>query len=255
MTTLDTTDISLPITPKKKKEPTLLQLSYNDEYLYEICVDEVGRGCLFGPAYVCAVVLPKDGSFNLKDVKDSKKFSSKKKRKDVSQYICENALVYSVESIDSKQIDEINILKAVMLGMHKCIRNCIQQLKEKQLLPTHTHTNEHQHQKNILCVIDGNYFTPLHMFDESTETIVEIPHVTIEQGDAKYAGIAAASIVAKVSRDSYITQLCETHPDLIDKYGLDTNMGYGTKKHMDGIRSHGITDWHRRSFAPCSNYG
>lgn len=239
-----TTDVTIP---KRKREPKpLLQLSYNNEYTYEICVDEVGRGCLFGPAYVCAVVLPKYGSFELKDIKDSKKFSSKKKRKDVSEYICKNALVYSVESVDSKQIDDTNILKAVMLGMHKCIRNCIQQLIDKDLITTTTN-------KNILCVIDGNYFTPLQLFDNSSETIVEIPHVTIEQGDAKYAGIAAASIVAKVSRDIYISQLCEERPDLVDKYGLDTNMGYGTKKHMDGILSHGITEWHRRSFAPCAN--
>ena len=244
---MTTINVTTDTTPKRKREPKpLLQISYNNEYTYEISVDEVGRGCLFGPAYVCAVVLPKDNSFELKDIKDSKKFSSKKKRKEVSEYICKNALIYSVESVDSKKIDETNILKAVMSGMHKCIRNCIQQLKDKHLITTIT-------DKNILCVIDGNYFTPLQMFDNSSETIVEIPHVTVEQGDAKYAGIAAASIVAKVSRDTYICQLCEERPDLVDKYGLDTNMGYGTKKHMDGILSHGITEWHRRSFAPCAS--
>jgi ribonuclease HII len=78
--------------------------------------------------------------------------------------------------------------------------------------------------------------------------------MTIEGGDNKYASIAAASILAKVERDTYIEQLCEQNPELSEHYGIDSNKGYGAKKHMDGIKQYGITIWHRRSFAPCKNY-
>lgn len=231
--------------PKNKASEELLEPVYDNKYKYEICIDEVGRGCLFGPAYICAVILPKEGSFSLKNIKDSKKFSSKKKIKEVSNYIKENAVMYHIESVDSTLIDEINILKAVMRGMHNCIKQCAKQLKEKGFIS--------MAKDDILCVIDGNYFQPYYFFDEASETLTEMPHVTVEQGDAKYAGIAAASIVAKVARDEYILELCDKHPELVDKYGLHTNVGYGTKKHLDGIREHGITAWHRKSFAPCKH--
>jgi len=81
-----------------------------------------------------------------------------------------------------------------------------------------------------------------------------MPSVTIEQGDAKHMGIAAASILAKAARDDYILELCEQYPDLVTRYSLDTNMGYGTKAHLDGIRTHGISQWHRRTFGDlCKN--
>jgi ribonuclease HII len=98
------------------------------------------------------------------------------------------------------------------------------------------------------AVIDGNYFTPYRVFDKTTESICEMPHVTIEQGDGKYMAIAAASILAKTARDNYISELCQTYPDLVTRYSLDKNMGYGTKAHLDGIREHGITQWHRKTF-------
>jgi len=81
-----------------------------------------------------------------------------------------------------------------------------------------------------------------------------LPFTTIEGGDNKYTAIAAASILAKVERDNYISELCEQNPDLAEKYGIDSNKGYGAKKHMDGIKEHGITIWHRRSFGICKNY-
>ena len=101
-------------------------------------------------------------------------------------------------------------------------------------------------------LIDGNYFNPVTSFNKTTNQIETIPHVTIEGGDNKYASIAAASILAKVERDNYIADLCKNNPELADHYGIDTNQGYGTKKHMDGIKQYGITIWHRKSFAPCS---
>jgi ribonuclease HII len=74
----------------------------------------------------------------------------------------------------------------------------------------------------------------------------------VEKGDSTYYSIAAASILAKVARDDYILDLCEQHPYLVERYGLDKNKGYGAKKHMDGIREHGITEWHRKSYRPCN---
>jgi ribonuclease HII len=117
-------------------------------------------------------------------------------------------------------------------------------LKENHLLdqPLETYDNE------IMAIIDGNYFNPYTWFDQKTQCIRELPFVTIEQGDAKYVGIAAASILAKVARDEYISELCEKYPLLTDYYSLNTNMGYGTKAHMNGIKEHGITEMHRKTF-------
>ena len=224
---------------KPRAPVTPLQLMYNDSTDYEICIDEVGRGCLFGRTYIACVILPKDGSFSGKDIKDSKKFSSKKKIKAVSDYIKQNALYWHIESIESTIIDEINILQAVMRGMHECIRNALDHLTTKNKI---TDINK------TMAVIDGNYFKPYHWFNPTTEVVNELPAVTIEQGDAKYMGIAAASILAKVARDEYVADMCSKYPILSTRYGLETNMGYGTKKHLDGIKEHGITQWHRRTF-------
>ena len=221
---------------------THLQWVYDEKNKYEICIDEAGRGCLFGRVYIASVVLPKDPNlFSSKDIKDSKKFSSKKKIRQVAEYIKTNALAWNVAYIEHTVIDDINILQAVMRGMHECIRKTLAGLGAGGA--------------PVMAVIDGNYFTPYCYFDQDTETIVQLPHVTVEKGDSLYVGIAAASILAKTARDDYILDLCSSHPDLATRYGLDTNMGYGTKKHMDAIKEHGITEWHRSSFAPCRNGG
>jgi ribonuclease HII len=103
-------------------------------------------------------------------------------------------------------------------------------------------------------LIDGNYFNPLTVFNKKTNKIESVPHITVEGGDNKYTAIAAASILAKVERDKYIDQLCAENPNLVEHYGIDSNKGYGAKKHLDGIKEHGITIWHRRSFGICKNY-
>ena len=220
---------------------------YDINNKYELCIDEAGRGCMFGRVYIACVVLPKDpDSFNGKDIKDSKKFSSKKKINNVAQYIKDNALAWHVSFVESSVIDEINILQSVMKGMHDCIRNVIGKVNSLD--------NIDNSLENFMGIIDGNYFTPYMSFDNTKQCICEMPHVTIEQGDAKYMGIAAASILAKTTRDNYVLELCKEYPVLIDRYGLDSNMGYGTKKHLDGIRDHGITQWHRRTFGEaCKN--
>jgi ribonuclease HII len=127
--------------------------------------------------------------------------------------------------------------------MHNSILEVRKQFNEK--------VNE---ESRFHLLIDGNYFNPVTMVDKKTNMIKVIPFDTIEGGDNKYSSIAAASILAKVYRDKYITDLCCEHPDLISKYCLDSNKGYGAKKHIDGIKEHGITIWHRRSFGICKNY-
>jgi ribonuclease HII len=220
---------------KKKRVPAPLLERFYDGGGYELCIDEAGRGCLFGRVYIACVVLPKDAdAFDGKDIKDSKKFTSKKKLQDRADYIKEKALCWHIASMDAAVIDEVNILHAVMRGMHECIRAVLDSGK----------VGLHE----SMAVIDGNYFTPYRSFDESIQSIYELPHVTVEQGDAKYMGIAAASILAKNARDNYVTELCSQYPVLSERYGLHTNMGYGTKTHLDGIRAHGITQWHRRTF-------
>jgi ribonuclease HII len=223
-----------------KKEALLLNRFYNESNLYEFALDEVGRGCLFGRVYVACVVLPKDPTVFIgadgTNIKDSKKFSSKKKLAEVAEYIKRNAVVWNISWIDAAEIDKINILQATMKGMHQCIDQVFVQLGGFSNLD------------KCLATVDGNYFNPYRRFDLSNNTICELPHITVEQGDAKYMGIAAASILAKNARDDYVLEMCQQYPELVERYGLDTNMGYGTKRHLDGIREHGITQWHRKTF-------
>jgi ribonuclease HII len=227
----------------KKEKQVLKKYHIEDKNIYEIGVDEAGRGPLFGRVYTAAVILPKDDSFEHSKVKDSKKFTSKKKIEEAAEYIKSNALAWYVSYEDEKTIDEINILQATQKSMHNSILEVRKQFNEK--------VNE---ESRFHLLIDGNYFNPVTMVDKKTNMIKVIPFDTIEGGDNKYSSIAAASILAKVYRDKYITDLCCEHPDLISKYCLDSNKGYGAKKHIDGIKEHGITIWHRRSFGICKNY-
>ena len=230
----------------KKQEP-LKKFHINDPNIFEIGVDESGRGPMFGRVYTAGVILPKDDTFDHSKVKDSKKFHSKKKIEEAAEYIKSNALGWYVSYEDEKTIDEINILQATQKSMHTSIlevrKQYIQKMKEEG--------NENY---SFHLLIDGNYFKPITILNKKTSKIESIPYDTIEGGDNKYTAIAAASILAKVFRDKYIDDLCVEYPDLITKYGLDSNKGYGAKKHMDGIKEHGITIWHRRSFGICKNY-
>jgi ribonuclease HII len=196
----------------------------------EIGVDEAGRGPLFGRVYCAAVILPLEMDFSF--IKDSKKFTSKKKIREAADKIKQQALAWSVAWSDENTIDDLNILQATMKAMHTCILDI---LPEKGTL-----------------LIDGNYFRPItRVINETWETV---PYTCVEKGDSTYYSIAAASILAKVARDDYILDLCEQHPYLVERYGLDKNKGYGAKKHMDGIREHGITEWHRKSYKPCDPF-
>ena len=234
-----------------KRQLNLLKKFYNeDENNFEIGVDEAGRGPLFGRVYTAAVILPKDDTFNHSLMKDSKKFHSKKKIEEVAKYIKENALAWYVSFEDEKKIDEINILQATQQSMHTSILEVRKQFNKTQSEISKEEKRDYSY--NLL--IDGNYFNPITVLNKKTNKIEALPYLTVEGGDNKYSSIAAASILAKVERDRYIDELCEQNPTLAEYYGIDSNKGYGAKKHLDGIKEHGITIWHRRSFGICKNY-
>jgi len=229
---------------EKKENTCLLTKFYNSDIdIIEIGSDEAGRGPMFGRVYSGAVVLPKDDSFDHYKMKDSKKFTSKKSNKiqEVAEYIKANAIAWAVEYEDERVIDEINILQATQSAMHKAIRNVMKQIKGLDTT-------------KMLLLIDGNYFKPLTIVNKTTNRIENAKFETIEGGDNKFTSIAAASILAKVERDKYIEELCLENPELIEKYGIDSNKGYGAKRHMDGIRQYGITKWHRRTFGLCKEF-
>jgi len=223
---------------RTKIEQPLLNIYYDERPdIYEIGVDEVGRGPLFGRVYTASVILPKDMNFNHFKMKDSKKFTSKKKIEEISEYIKQYAIAWEISYEDENVIDEINILQATQKSMHVCIKKIMQPLG--------------LHNKNCMLLIDGNYFKPIIHFNKTQGILETIPHICIEGGDNKYTSIAAASILAKVARDKYIDELCSLHPELIENYSINSNKGYGTKKHLDGILKYGITVWHRKTFGIC----
>jgi ribonuclease HII len=235
----------------KEKPKSILKSCYNvDNKVLEIGVDEAGRGPLFGRVYTAAVILPKDDSFDFSKVKDSKKFHSKKKIDEAAEYVKQHALSWYVSYEDEKKIDEINILQATQLSM----RNSINQVIKNNNKVMKENSKKEKIDYSYSLLIDGNYFNPITTFNKETNKIETIPYMTVEGGDNKYACIAAASILAKVERDKYIDELCRENPELSEHYGIDSNKGYGAKRHIDGIKEHGITIWHRRSFAPCKNY-
>jgi ribonuclease HII len=131
------------------------------------------------------------------------------------------------------------------MSMHHSILETMKQMNKKLM-------EQGINESKYSLLIDGNYFKPFTYLNKNTNKIDSVPHVTIEGGDNKYASIAAASILAKVERDKYIEKLCAENPILVEHYSIDSNKGYGAKKHIDGIKEHGITIWHRRTFGICS---
>lgn len=204
----------------------------DDMAMNEIGIDEAGRGPMFGPVYVAAVVLPRN-DFKYEILKDSKKFTSKKKIRECADYIKNNALYYSITSADANTIDKINIRETTIRCMHESITNILKNNLDKE---------------KTIALVDGIDFKPYLYFDSSYN---ELTSITVKGGDNKYCSIAAASILAKVARDTYIETLCEANPCLIENYDIFSNKGYGTKKHIDGIKEHGITNYHRKSFGLC----
>ena len=190
----------------------------------QVGVDEAGRGSIFGPVFVGAVIWNNDiDDPKIKYIKDSKKLT-KKKRNEMRKFIEENALAWSVSSCDNTVIDDINILNATYKAMHKVLTDIyINNIKFDRAL------------------IDGNSFNTLSI----NEKVIE--HKCVINGDNTYIQIAAASILAKTHHDEYIDNLCIENPEL-KNYGLSTNYGYGTKQHINAIKETGYTKYHRKSF-------
>ena len=173
--------------------------------------DEAGRGCLAGSVYAAAVILP-DGYQN-ELLNDSKQLSEKK-RYQLREIIERDAVAWAVGIVTPDEIDQINILNASILAMHRAL----DQLKVRP----------------EAIIVDGNRFKPYQ----------DLPHTTIVKGDGKYLAIAAASILAKTYRDDYMNKLAEEYP----QYDWLSNKGYPTKKHREAIKQFGITPYHRKSY-------
>ena len=230
--------------PKIIKSVNCLQKKYNtsNSNIMEIGIDEAGRGPMFGRVYSAAVILPNNDEFKYELLKDSKKFTSEKKINEVADYIKTNALFWSVSYEDEKTIDSINIRQATLCAMHKAIGDLIKQNNAV----TSLNSNECYY-----LLVDGNDFKAYTYYCETTNIIKQINHILIEGGDNKFCSIAAASILAKVERDKYIREMCINFPKLNIYYGLLTNKGYGTSKHMEGIKNYGISKWHRTTYGCC----
>jgi ribonuclease HII len=188
----------------------MLKSSFSRKLIEAGC-DEVGRGCLAGPVVAAAVILPKKFKHEL--LNDSKQLT-KEERNSLEGEIKGAALAWAVAEVSSEEIDQINILNASFLAMHKA-------LDQLTVRPE-------------LLLIDGNRFKPYQ----------EIKFECIIKGDANYLSIAAASVLAKIYRDDLMSQLGIKYPG----YGWHTNVGYPTLEHRDGIRNLGITPYHRKSF-------
>ena len=191
---------------------------------YVAGVDEVGRGPLAGPVVTACVILPED--FDVLGVDDSKKLSEKK-REELFDVILERAVAWGIGRADNHLIDEINILEATKVAMKEAVVKADRMLREKTAAATGT-------EEGISHIL----------FDAMTIKDIEIPQTSLIKGDAKSLSIAAASIIAKVTRDREMVQYHQQYPD----YAFDSNKGYGTKAHYEGIEKKGITPIHRKSF-------
>lgn len=177
-----------------------------------ICgIDEVGRGPLFGPVVAAAVILPKN--FYHESIKDSKKLTEKK-REEMYKIITKNAISIGIGIINVETIDKINIYEATKLAMKEAINNLS--------------------------------IKPEHILIDAMKLDLDIPSTSIIKGDALSESIAAASIIAKVTRDRMIEEMDEHYPE----YDLKNNKGYGTKKHLEALRIYGITKYHRKTYSP-----
>lgn len=232
---------------------------YNENYeinnMLEIGIDEAGRGPLLGRVYTAAVILPKDNDFEFEKMKDSKKFSSEKKINEVAEYIKEHAVAWAVTYNDETTIDKINIRQSVLKSMHESIKTVISEVSYVTDICGNIvkdSDNKPYGESTYFLLVDGNDFKPYMRYTD--EGLMPINHVCIEGGDNKYCAIAAASILAKTERDKYIDELCKENPELIEKYGIDKNKGYGTKQHLEGIKNNGISKWHRKTYGICKDY-
>jgi ribonuclease HII len=224
-----------------------LMYSYGKEDLggIEIGVDEVGRGSLYGRVYIGAVVLPNPETITAEqllsfhEIRDSKKITSRVKMDTLAEFIRQVCPYWSVQYKESADVDEINIKQATLAAM----ANGVVDILDQVVLTTST--------SSVHILADGIEFTQFQYTSPDNSPCPFGIHVhAIDKGDNTYMAIACASILAKSTRDTYITEQCNADPELSEKYSLHTNMGYGTAAHMAGIERWGVTENHRRSFAP-----
>ena len=202
----------------------VLSLGYDiNVHPIQVGIDESGRGTLLGPVFAAAVILDPNIAVH-PEINDSKKLSRKKRAK-LRSWIEENAMAWSISYRDAAIIDKINILNATQEAMEESLFNVYSKL---HLTPP------------SLCLVDGDRY-----YGKCPQN-VEI--MTIEHGDAKYANIAAASILAKEYHDEFIRKLIVDHPELLD-YDLESNQGYCTPRHIMAIQKHGYTEFHRSTFS------
>jgi ribonuclease HII len=199
----------------------------------EVGVDEVGRGCLSHNVVAAACILPSTIDVNNPMtllIKDSKKLSEKK-RKLVEDYIKQHAIAWGIGEATVEEIDSLNILQASLLAMHRALD--VVYMK---------HPFQH-------ILADGPHFKPYFQDKADGSGRKFIANTCVLHGDATYMNIAAASILAKCYRDDAVCKHVATNPDL-EKYGFAQHKGYGTKKHLDALKTHGVTPHHRKTFGP-----
>lgn len=187
----------------------------------EVGIDEAGCGCFCGPVVAAGVILPRsspapDEKKLFDKIRDSKKITSEKVRKELSEFIKRYSEDYYISNLDNTVIDRINILQA----RFKVYQEIVENLEPEFIL------------------IDGNQYKDIH----------GIPYECIEKGDSRYTSIAAASILAKVARDEYINSVAVMYPE----YNWEKNKGYGTKEHLEAIKKYGLTPLHRKTYGICA---
>lgn len=206
--------LPVQITDQKMNTPNLKNFLHED--MLEAGCDEAGRGPLAGPVFAAAVILPKGFFHPL--LNDSKKMTAAH-REEVREVIEKEAVAWAVEQVSPEEIDELNILWASVTGMQRAV---------SRLEPAPD-----------FLLIDGNKFRPFGRYGAND-------YLTVVKGDATYASIAAASVLAKTWRDDFMKKLATEFP----QYGWERNMGYPTPEHIAAIKKYGYTPWHRMSFHP-----
>ena len=191
----------------------------------EVGIDEAGRGCLMGRVYAAAVILPQEFTDEQYcEIRDSKKLSLKK-RESLRKYIESTAIAYGIGYAEPTEIDKKNIYNATIQAMHKALDNlhmCVDQI-----------------------FVDGKHFKPYFDKEDNYPS-----YRCVVGGDDSYLNIAAASILAKCARDDHVLSLVKETPSL-SVFGWERNKGYGTQEHMNAIKTHGVTQYHRLSYSPC----
>lgn len=228
----------------------MLAQVFNDKGLMEAGCDEAGRGCLAGPVYAAAVILPPNYENEL--LNDSKQLTAKK-RYALREQIERDAVAWAVGVVSNDEIDEINILNASILAMHRA-------LDQLQVRPEYVIIDGNRFKKYVPASTQAEDALPNIMrmpFLSNKQAFMPadddaaLPSCTIVKGDGKYLSIAAASILAKTYRDDCMKALHEEYPH----YGWDHNAGYPTKEHRNGIKEHGLTPHHRKSFNQLGDEG